>query len=315
MANEAAIGDPTPLSRSERRPWGNLIVAGNMGFLFAVTLMLISSIHISFGEEIVFAELNGVQLVSTPVPLISKSGESEFYRATKVTIRSIDLTGTLVSLSNIRIDGDVHHAWGWAFDQPTPVRPVFGPCYCDTSWIEYDSHLLIYADMVLDNVGGGFPGITEMNNGVSDVSLFGNAGLPAKSGLGPLFVADSTDAFSLHPAFRTNEVDFAYIVSPLAGEVTLAVGLSGNRGNAGETWQANFGFDGNPIVTVPFVVPEPAIGPVFASLLLAFLFVRRRLLVSGRVAVLFNETYDAFARFESSTHCRDLTRTTSLDQP
>ena len=261
--------------------------------LHCVAVIGLCGIDVWGGEEIVFAELDGVQLVSQPQSVrIPWSGppsmapESAFVRATVIEIRT-GWENTIESFTNVRVDGDVHQAWyccGLQIpDQSAKAPPDLSTIYCDCRYLDYDSHLLISNRMVLTETGGGYTAITETN----DRSTAASAELPPTvggftidTGLGPIFMSDSTDSFTLQPEFRTNSVDFAYLVTPIDGEVTLTLGVTVTEYDSGESWQANFGFDGNEVV-VPFIVPEPCLGKIFAIGLVAVVVsVRRRQFVT-----------------------------------
>ena len=94
-------------------------------------------------------------------------------------------------------------------------------------------------------------------------------------------MAAETDSFFLLPELQTNEIDFAYLVTPddstgAAGDVFLTVGVSGEGIiNSGDPGGASFGFNGNDPVVIRFV-PEPAAAALAVFALAAVTCLRRR---------------------------------------
>ena len=235
-------------------------------------------------DEVVFATMGGVQLVSKPVDL----GRDD-YLATIVEARTVDPNASLVTFTNISITGDVNQVHGSISSAISPEGNAFkeaGGALFDDSWNALDTHLLLTRDMI----AGGVWGVTEMNDGSAGDGGF--AALPttatAKVGIGPLANTAPTDAFFVQPEFQLSSIDFAYIVTPAAaaaadGGVSMTLGLLGSGiVDAGTDGGAAFGYtaDANTGINVPFtagpIVPEPSSGLMAMMSVLGLLGLRRR---------------------------------------
>ncbi len=105
----------------------------------------------------------------------------------------------------------------------------------------------------------------------------------AITGMGDTAMKLQTDAFFLDILFQTNEIEFAYLVTPTdstgaAGEVFLTVGVLGaGIINSGDPGGASFGFRGNDPVVIRFI-PEPSAAVLAIFALAAVTCLRRRTL-------------------------------------
>lgn len=231
-------------------------------------------------SEIVFAELGGVQLVSQPIDL-----PREDYVATIIEARAIDPNAKITTLTNISISGAVHQVHGPLTSALHPIGNALAEMPSNVyheSWGDFDTHLQFTEAMVED----GSWTLQEQNDG-----RFGIAQLPLsfvvppKAGLGELRLVNPTDEFSLTPEYQLRSIDIAYVVTPVTvgfvrdDAVQLSLGLRGTGIiDEGELGGAAFGYNSNPPVNVPFVVPEPSYGLVGFVLTGLILCSRLRLL-------------------------------------
>lgn len=214
----------------------------------------------SNAREIVFAEADGIQLVS-----VEQDSPGGGLSATMIQARSVDPDYSIVTLTNLSI-GNVQNVWADTLEpSPTAQPPVEGQLYHET-WIPYDSHLVISGDMIAGTAGEGYAGLTETNDGMvnddSTLAVITDEGLGEIRpivGSGDIFLSSPTDAFFLTREARGNSVDIAYVVGTSEAminlPVTLSVGLLGSQGPPDTEFFARFGYD-EPI-NVPFV-PEPS---------------------------------------------------------
>jgi hypothetical protein len=114
--------------------------------------------------------------------------------------------------------------------------------------------------MIGGKVGNGFNGISETN----DMTIGEIPGLPlvqgtpSVSGIGPISMVNGTDAFFLAPAFQSDEVQIAFLVTPArtlntgtVGEIFLTLGvLGGDENNEPIPHEGIIGLD-QPIA-IPF---------------------------------------------------------------
>ena len=230
-------------------------------------------------QQNVFAELGGVQLLAENIEL----PDYPRFVATKVIARGIDSESKLVTFAKISIKGSLvqtHSSWFPVSRVPAGNalgRPAGGPFYA-SEWANLDTHLLVSKDMI----AGGAYEVIETNN-----HSFGSGPFPpnlvdAESvvGIGELTMTNPTDEFFVHPEFQQNEIDFAYIVTPAelaaSNPVQMTVGFRGSGiTDAGVPGGAAFGYDGNPVVNIPFV-PEPASGLMATLACAGLLGMRRR---------------------------------------
>jgi hypothetical protein len=254
----------------------------NINWRFAAVFVAVFQCSLSAQDEILFAELGGVSAVSIPQPPPLPG-----LLATKVVFRTAPDT-QIVTFENMNITGAVHQVFIPIFAAPIPTPRVDGP-YADvipSEWIEADSHLSISRAMVKIVFGQE---ITESNDEGNQAGA--NESLPllvgeaaAVTGIGDLGKSGETDGFIVVRELQTNEIDFAYLVTPDDGtpndgtpndNVFLTVGVLGAGFiNSGDPDGASFGFNGNDPVPIPFV-PEPA-AATLAIFALAALITRRR---------------------------------------
>ena len=234
------------------------------------TLAWTGQVH---AQQKVFAELGGVQLLAENVELPDYPN----YAATKVIAKGVDPESKLETFANISITGNpVQTHSSWIPGGNALGRPVAGPLYA-AAWADLDTHVLISNDMI----AGGVFGIGEVNDhSLGTGPFFSIFQLPPVVGIGELKMANPTDAFFLHPEFQQNEIDFAYIVTPAelaaSNPVQMTVGFRGSGiTDAGVPGGAAFGYDGNPVVNIPFV-PEPASGLMATLACAGLLGMRRR---------------------------------------
>lgn len=216
---------------------------------------------IASAQVTVFAEVDGVQLVSIPQP-----SPGDGFLAATIQARTVDSRDTIVTFANLSI-ANVHHVWAGNGIQPpggtAKGPPVSGPTYA-VEWIPFDSHLLITSDMVGGGAAGGYVGITETNDGATDLPslppILGD--VPSKTGLGDIAMRNPTAAFFVLPGFQRNSIDLAYLVTqdvPNQPPVELTLGLLGGLGGPGGTWKSSFGYTGGvlgeQIVQQPITVP------------------------------------------------------------
>lgn len=232
-------------------------------------------------QEILLSALGGVEVYSVPQPAPAGG-----FVATKILLRTSDSNAKIVTFENIKISGDVHQVFDSVVMDPTPNADTVGDsALFNGAWGVFDSHLLITPDMVRGEAGNGYSGIFETNNGA-----FGNGGLPpssggsdAMTGIGDLTMVNQTDAFFLDTPFQSNEVEYAYLVTPAGtagGNVFLTLGVLGDGiVNSGDPGGASFGFNGNEPVLVQFI-PEPATGLLVALAGIGLLAIRQRCLTS-----------------------------------
>ena len=259
----------------------------NLAFGYIVLIAATFAAGAQAQDEIVFAELGGVQLVSKPVDL----GRRNDYMATVVELRAVDPSARLVTFANISITGEVAQLHGSVTSALRPSGNAFeeppGPLY-GAGWSALDTHLLVeepmlgggdwsireendgtYGSAGLDCWGSGLPMVDDANDeSVSQKAKPSDSATPkcslvAKAGIGPLHFTNPSDSFFLLPEFQQSSIDFAYIVTPtntkIETEVRMTLGLLGpGIVNAGEEGGAAFGYDGNPEIVVPFTVPEPS---------------------------------------------------------
>ncbi len=209
-------------------------------------------------QPFVLTARGGVEIWSEPQP-----NPGPGLRATKLVLRTEEPADRIVTFENIAITGDVHQVFDTPFQFPTPnPDTLVDSTLFNGSWGDFDSHLLLTPSMIGGGAGGGFNGISESNDG-----SLGSGGLPkssggfdARTGIGDLAMAAPTDAFFLDTPFQTNEVDFAYVVTPVAGgDVLLTLGVLGSGFvNSGQPGGANWGFNGVAPVDVLFRNPASA---------------------------------------------------------
>ena len=208
-------------------------------------------------QPFMFDARGGIELWSEPQP---EPGPG--YRATKIVLRTVDPAARIVTFEDIALTGNVVQTWlsGAAGEPTAQGEPTPGANYA-AEWAPYDSHLLIDNAMVGGGAGGGYGGISEANDG----SIGQIAGLPAaasgppESGIGAISMADPTDAFFLDPAFQSNVVDLAYLVTPDVPAGGTACGVCFSAGvlgvgfvNSGEPGGAVWRLDDDPPIDVPF---------------------------------------------------------------
>jgi hypothetical protein len=120
-------------------------VVGAIVFCFGVVLL---AAELSAQDEIIFAELGGVQLVSIPQP-----SPGDGFRATIIQVRAADPSHEVVTFENLSIIGNAHHVWPerelpQEFDayefaklpEPDSTYPV--------EWLSFDSHILLTYGMI-----------------------------------------------------------------------------------------------------------------------------------------------------------------------
>jgi hypothetical protein len=228
-------------------------------------------------QEVVVDSRGGVDVWWVP-----QDAPGPGYSAGKIVLKTAVENAKIVTFENLKIVGDLVQTWlSGPFGGPTAKGPSTDGAQYDPSWIPYDSHLLIRDDnpnMIGGGAGGGYPGISETNDksigqipGLPDVS-----GYSSVSGLGPIAMADPTDAFFLEPEFHSSEIDLAYIVMPT--QTTTCIGLTlGVLGdgivNAGEPGGANWGSIDSPGEIL--CIPEPS-SLLLGALAGVGLLVRRR---------------------------------------
>jgi hypothetical protein len=132
--------------------------------------------------------------------------------------------------------------------------------------------------MIGGGAGGSYGGIGETN----DLSIGLIDGLPPASdfdpvsGVGPISMANETDAFFLDTVFQSNDVQLAYLVAQDgAAPALLTLGVLGEGiTNSGEPGGAQWGFGGNPD-PLP-LIPEPASGLLALCAAFGLAAIRRR---------------------------------------
>ena len=230
-------------------------------------------------DPFILSTLGGVEVWSEP-----QSDPAAGFQATKLVLRTTSPTASIVTFENIAVTGALHQVFDSILMNPTPHPDTLADSASfNGSWGVFDSHLLITPSMVGGSAGGGFAGISESNDG-----SFGSGGLPpssggfnAKTGIGDLAMASPTDAFFLDTPFQSNEVEFAYLVTPVGGAgVFLTLGVLGDGiVNSGDPGGARWGF-GPASGPLPILfrnpVPEPAVGLLGAMAGLGLWAVRRR---------------------------------------
>lgn len=174
--------------------------------------------------RIVFAQNDNLRLVSVPEtnPTLAARG----LRATKVIIETIDPEAKIVTFTGMEFAGDLHQTW--VLEQSTPSVPTPGATFLP-EWVQYDSHLLITADMVGGEGGGGFTGIVETNDASAPAGEIPGEvfGVSATVGLGSIAMRTETDAFFLDVDFRFNALELARIVIPAEGSATMTAEILG----------------------------------------------------------------------------------------
>ena len=260
-----------------------LQIASIVGVLSA--LVCFGSVANGQGVEQVFATLGGVELVAN---MDYVGGDPANPPATRISARSVDPAGTLVTFTNLAFLGANHQVWdaltmSAATQGTAKGAPAAGPLYSE-EWIPYDSYVAITMDMVGGQAGGGYTGISDQNDGsLGDGGLPPTAASAALVGFGDIAMQAATDAFFVSPDFQQQSIDIAYIVDGTPadpGDITMTLGILGSGiVDAGTEGGASFGYD--PIagtttpITVPFV-PEPAAGGMAAFACLGMLALRRR---------------------------------------
>lgn len=218
-----------------------------------VTLSLLFIVTNCNAQDHVFAEWNGVQLLSIPQP-----SPGEGFIATKIQARSVDTRLPLVTYTGLSIS-NAHQTW---LDSPFQSAngnalgpPVAGPTYAP-EWVPYDSHLLIRPETVGGEVLQSYFGITETNDGTSPASgslpTIMDDTISALTGYGQIEMPDLTGGFFVLPEFQHHTHDVAYLVTRADGsqEVELSVGILG-----GGELSAFFGSIPKQPVAEPLIVP------------------------------------------------------------
>ena len=188
--------------------------------------------------------------------------------ATKLVLKATSPSATLATFENLAVGGDLVQTWisGPSGTPTAKGEPLAGPNYA-AEWIPFDSHLLIDPSEVGGEVGGGYTGISEVNDDSIGAipGLPTASGFPPTSGIGAIMMASPTDAFFLQPASQLNQVDFAYLVTQTGAgnSVTITLGVLGaGIVNSGQPGGAQWGSGDNPEpLVIPFpvaAIPEPA---------------------------------------------------------
>ena len=223
----------------------------------------------TFSGEILFGEQGGLEVWAIPQPAPAPG-----FLATRVELRTTDPDGSIVTYTNIRIEGRVHQTWlDGPFGQPTRDQAFVRPsALYGEGWAALDTHLLMSADMMGGCAGPGYVGISESNDGSSTAHEFlspiAGTQFGAKTGYGDLSMQTEFDACFFDPEFQRSEIPWAYVVTDNdpemgPGEVYLTFGILGiGIIDAGEPGGAHFGYNGQSRLQVPFQIPEPC----FASL-------------------------------------------------
>lgn len=251
---------------------------------FGVVLALILSSGVSAQEEFLMQSLGGVEVWSIP-----QEAPADGVLATILELRTVDPDSSLVTFTNLAITGGkTHQTWlGGPFGGPTPsVDTVAAGQAFGEGWDKFDTHLLITPPMVGGGAGGGFPGITETNDGSTTDAIGATlpqlaGGFGASTGFGDLAMGAATDAFFLTPENQSNTLPFAYVVTDGVaageGEVFLTLGVLGaGIVDAGVDGGAAFGYLGNDPMAIPFAVPEPSAVALAGLACLGLLGLRRR---------------------------------------
>jgi hypothetical protein len=196
-----------------------------------------------------FAQTEHFELISIP------QRAPDGLLATVVAIRTLEPTDRIVTFTNLAVTGDLHQTWlSGPFGSPTAKNVSAGQTY-PAKWIPFDSHLLFTSwprpNMIGDGAGSGYFGISETN----DMTIGEIPGLPlvqgtpSVSGIGPISMVNGTDAFFLAPAFQSDEVQIAFLVTPArtsntgtVGEIFLTLGvLGGDENNEPIPYEGIFG--------------------------------------------------------------------------
>jgi hypothetical protein len=187
--------------------------------------------------------------------------------AMTISLKTTDPAAKLVTFENVAIRGEVVQVFDSVLGTPTPgVADVGNSVFFDANWANTDSHLLITPEMLATTAGPqGFLVTSETNDGsLADVAAaLGNTagGSPAKVGIGDLAMDAPTDVFIFDTPFQSNEIEFAYIVTPPKMRVAfLTVGVLGEGiVNSGDPGGAQWGFGDNPEpLCVGICIPEPS---------------------------------------------------------
>ena len=184
---------------------------------------------------------NGVTMYS-----VSQDAPGRGFQSAKIVLKVDNDAAPIVSLENIKIEGDVVQAWS-SLGGPNALATEASPIY-DSSWTAFDTHLLISEDMIL---GRSFSTFEENDGTLGDLDLpTALAGISiANIGIGPTRVGSSNETLILDPLFQINELAIAQIVSTGVAFASVDV-ISRRSGNSNELNESLFR-------SIPVVFPDP----------------------------------------------------------
>jgi hypothetical protein len=253
--------------RQQRIRWNILKVV-------SLALLLCGACAGMLGAETLFDTRGGVELwlePDSPGPTVPG------LVGLKVILKTKEPSHNFVTFENVNAAGpELHQVFlpGESGPTPTPNVDSFDPT-TPVDWIASDSHLLIKRSMIGGEIGVGYDGITEDNDG----SDFANAdnllsqvgGKRPATGAGSINGGDAADAFFLDVPYQTNSVDLYHLVAGAGSEVCLDMVL------------LHTGFHLNPVtygrggehLCIPFV-PEPSTAILRGLTSVILLGLRRR---------------------------------------
>ena len=230
-------------------------------FSNALLFTLLATSCISRVEaEIVFAGRGGVELVSIPQP-----SPGDGLLATIVHFRTVDPAARIVTFEGFDFMGNLHQVRLPVSSNPTPNLDAWDREEVSTefssTWMAYDSHILLKQQWLGGSAGCGFSCMVEANDESTTGLLQPNSSPDTITGYGAIFRRNDNEAAFFVPTPRQqSEIEFAYLVVSADNPNILMngaiLGLGIENGEFGTTKGASFGFD-EPIL-VPFV-PEPSV--------------------------------------------------------